>query len=456
MTLIKHTHWPSFCRFAYRNRDRDLFSAIPLPSGKRSAAAQSCRASWVGGHGNRIVSGFALGEVAPTAGLKPRWRNLLAPGRGPSLEQAICDQIGLPDVEITSTGTAALLVAFTYLMRRSPDRRKIVVPAYTCPLVVIAAAAAGLEVIACDTVAGGFDLDVDHLARLVDDRTLAVVPTHYGGALTDVGKVRTALSLDIAVIEDAAQAFGATWHGASVGLAGDIGVFSFGAGKGFTIYEGGGLVARDAQIMTGLRRVAAELSSGSVLGEAGRAALLAGYHAFYNPLGLRIAFGAQKRYWLARGDEIRAAGDKFSMSINVNRVGNWRKRVGRAALARLPDHQERSRARFAQLARHLAAIPDIRVHIPVLGAVPTATFLFFTLFTTQRSNAIIQSLWRSRLGIAKMFSRAIGDYPDLIPLLHRSETPNARAIAATTLTLSTDSTLSPAAEAVILQTLQRG
>jgi dTDP-4-amino-4,6-dideoxygalactose transaminase len=55
-----------------------------------------------------------------------------------------------------------------------------------------------------------------------------------------------------------------------------------------------------------------------------------------------------------------------------------------------------------------------------------------------------------------MFSRAIGDYPDLKPLLHRSETPNARAIAATTITLSTDSALSPADEAAILQALQRG
>ena len=144
-----------------------------------------------------------------------------------------------------------------------------------------------------------------NLARLVDARTLAVVPTHYGGALTDIGRVRAvaaAISRDIAIVEDAAQAFGATWQGTSVGLAGDIGVFSFGAGKGFTIYEGGGLVARDARTMQGLRQVAAEMSSGSVLGEAWRASLLAGYHAFYNPMGLRFVFGAQKRFWLARGD----------------------------------------------------------------------------------------------------------------------------------------------------------
>jgi dTDP-4-amino-4,6-dideoxygalactose transaminase len=367
--------------------------------------------------------------------------------------------MGLPDIEIVSTGTAGLLIAFTFLKRRHPDRRTVIVPGYTCPLVVIAAAAAGLEAVACDTIAGGFDLDADHLARLVDARTLAVAPTHYGGALSDIGRVRavaTAASPDIAIVEDAAQAFGATWHGAPVGLAGDIGVFSFGAGKGFTIYEGGALVARDAGIMAGLRQVAAEMTSSSALGEVWRGVLLVGYHALYNPLGLRIAYGAQKRFWLARSDEFRAAGDKFAMSIAVNRVGAWRKRVGCAALPRLPAHQAHSRSRFDHLARRLAAIPGLKVHIPFPGTMPTATFLFVTLPATLRSHAIIQALWRSRLGIAKMFSHAIGDYPDLVPLLHRSETPNARALAATTVTLSTDDTLSSAAEAVILQTLERG
>jgi perosamine synthetase len=405
------------------------------------------------------VSLRALGEVAPTAGLPPRWRDLLAPGSGPGLERAICDRMGLPDIEIVSTGTAGLLIAFTYLKRRHPGRRTVIVPGYTCPLVVIAAAAAGLEAVACDTVAGGFDLDAVHLARLIDERTLAVVPTHFGGALTDIGKVRAvaaSASTDIAIVEDAAQAFGATWFGTSVGLAGDIGVFSFGAGKGFTIYEGGALVARDALTMRGLRQVAAEMSSGSVLGEAWRGVLLAGYHAFYNPLGLRLVFGAPKRYWLARGDDIRAAGDKFPMSIAVNRVGDWRKRIGRAALARLPEHLARSRARFDRLARRLAGIPDIHVILPVSGTLPTATFLFVTLPPTLRSQQIIGSLWKSRLGVAKMFSRAIGDYPDLVSLLQRSDTPNARALAATTVTVSTDDTLSPAAEAVILRTLERG
>ena len=401
---------------------------------------------------------LSVGEVPPTAGLAPRWDDLLAPHRGPTLEEAICLQLGLPDIEVVSTGTAGLLIALTYLKRRSSGRRTVIVPGYTCPLVAIAATAAGLRTVACDTVAGGFDLDAAHLARLINGDTLAVVPTHYGGALTDIARVRaitTAICREIAVIEDAAQAFGATWQGNSVGLAGDIGVFSFGAGKGFTIYEGGGLVARDPGILSGLRQVAAELTSGSALGEAWRALLLIGYHAVYNPVGVRAVYGVPKRFWLGSDDDVRAAGDKFPTSISVNRVGEWRKRVGRAAFARLPTHLAQSRARFAQLVGRIAEIPGIKVHLPEQGTVPTGTFVFVSLPTSARSHTSIQNLWRSRLGVAKLFSRAIGDYPDISPLLQPGDTPNARTLAATTITVSTSDALSPAAETAILCALDQ-
>jgi len=398
-----------------------------------------------------------IGEVAPSAGLAPRAGDLLAASDGGTLEQAICQELGLPDIEIVGTGTAALVIALSYLRRRSPCRSKVVIPAFTCPLVVSAVAAAGLSGVACDTVAGGFGLDPEHLARLVDADTLAVLPTHYGGVLTDVERVRaiaTAIAPDVSIVEDAAQAFGATWRGQSVGLIGDIGLFSFGAGKGFTIYKGGALVARDPTIMAGLRTLAAELTADSPLAEARRALSLLGYHAFYNPLGLRAVYGARKRFWLARGNEIRAADDEVPRSVAMHRVGAWRKAVGRAALGRLPAHLAASRERFARLAQRLAAIPALQVHLPVAGAEPSATCLFVTLPHAPASEAMIRRLWASRLGVTKMFSRAIVDYPALRAVVHRTETPHARALAATTLTLSTGASFTPGAEAAVLAALR--
>jgi dTDP-4-amino-4,6-dideoxygalactose transaminase len=396
---------------------------------------------------------LGIGEIAPTAGLAPRARDLFAPRRGPTLEAAICAQLGLADIEIVETGTAALYIALTYLKRQSPRRPKVIIPAYTCPLVVRMIAATGLQAVPCDTVAGGFDLDLEDLAGLVDRDTLAVLPTHYGGLLTDVARLRAVLSSDISIVEDAAQAFGATQNGQSVGRIGDIGVFSFGVGKGFTIYRGGGLIATDPEIMGGLRAVAIELTSRSALAEAWRALLLAGYHTLYNPLGLRAFYGARKRFWLARGDEIRAAGDDVPFAVAIPRVGPWRKAVGRAALARMPAHLARSRERFAQLCQNLGTVPGLKVHLPAPGTRPTATFVFVTLPAAPGTDATIRRLWASRLGVAKMFSRSIVDYPDLRPFVLDRPTPHARALAATAITLSTHSSFTPAAEAAVLSEL---
>ena len=393
------------------------------------------------------------GEAPPTAGLLPQWPDLFGSRSVGSLENEICRRYGLADIEIVSTGTAGLRIAFTYLKLQHPDREVVIVPGYTCPLVVFAAAAAGLSVVACDTVAGGFDLDTAHLQRLVDQRTLAIVPTHFGGLLADVDAVRRAAP-GIPIVEDAAQAFGATWNGRSVGLLGDIGVFSFGVSKGFTIYEGGALVSREAGTMEGLRKVAAQLTSSAPLGEFFRVMMLAGYHAVYSQMGVQFAYGSHKRRALARGDEIEAAGDRYPADVAVTRVGSLRKRIGNNALPRLDGHLAMSRARFDAIATRLERIPGLTVHRPPPQAKPSATSLFVTLAYHRERDLLIRALWHSRLGVARMFSRALPDFPDMKSLLIPSDTPNARQLAAGTIMISTSSLLSSATEDLIVATLE--
>jgi hypothetical protein len=80
--------------------------------------------------------------------------------------------------------------------------------------------------------------------------------------------------------------------------------------------------------------------------------------------------------------------------------------------------------------------------------------VFVTLPLTADTDATIRRLWASRLGIAKMFSRAIVDYPDLRSFLLYRPTPHARALAAATVTLSTHPSFTPAAKAAILSELE--
>jgi len=195
----------------------------------------------------------AFFEVPPTAGLPPRFGDLL-PFAGPSLAAQAAQFLGVDEVQIECSGSAALVVALTALKRRSP-RTSVIVPAYTCPLVAIAVAHCGLKLRLCDLLPGGIDMDPAALAALCDDDTLAIVPTHLAGRIADVDTaIACARGVGAWVIEDAAQALGARFaDGRAVGTRGDIGFFSLAVGKGLTTFEGGLLIARDASLRAELR-----------------------------------------------------------------------------------------------------------------------------------------------------------------------------------------------------------
>ncbi|MGB0083813.1 MAG: aminotransferase class I/II-fold pyridoxal phosphate-dependent enzyme [Rhodomicrobiaceae bacterium] len=393
--------------------------------------------------------------MPPTSGLPPRFGDLFGKPTE-AFDEAVAAFVGAPSALITCSGTAAMVIAFTALGRKS-RRRTVIVPGYTCPLVPLAAARAGLTVVACDTLPGSFELDLDRLAQLANDDTLCVVPTHYGGALTDVARVTAVvkkLAPDAAILEDTAQAFGARWQGVSAGLAGDIGIFSFAAGKGLTLFEGGAMVCRDPALMLELRAVADELLPLDPVFELRRAVELVGYHLAYNPVGLRLVYGRPRRYWLTRGDEIRACADDIPEVIPLHRVSLWRQALGARALRRLPAHLAETRRIFAEIGMRLADMPSLAAHEPAPGVEPSATLRFVTFAEAAQCRAALDRLWRSPLGVSKLFARAIGDYPGIASLMTPSPTPNARDLAARTLTVSTSPYLRDDDRAAVLAAIR--
>jgi dTDP-4-amino-4,6-dideoxygalactose transaminase len=393
-------------------------------------------------------------ELPPTAGLPPRFRDLLAFSGSDDLEGALAGFLGVSELQLESSASACLVVALEYLKTRT-SRRTVVIPGYTCPLVVIAAKQAGCQVIACDTVAGTLDLDLDHLGELIGPDTLCVIATHYGGALTDVARVknfvRTA-SPEIAVIEDAAQAFGARWGSEAVGTQGDIGIYSFGMGKGLTIFKGGCLAARDSDVRAGLRAAGKRLTRRDRGMEVRRVAELLLYHLFYNPTAITFAYGAPRRFWLARGQPERAIGDEHAPTITLDHVGSFRRRVGMQSLQRLASHIEDSRRRRGSLAHALDNAPS-RLKPYLGGGEPTGLFLFAMTDTAGELDALLATAWPARIGISKLFMSAIGRYKALSSLLAPSLTPNAEHFAATTLTITTSGFMTAADMSAIISAM---
>ncbi len=390
-------------------------------------------------------------EVPPTAGLPLRWRDLM-PGDA-NLSAAIAQYLALPETQIECSGTAALVVALTAL-RQESARYKVILPAYTCPLVALAVAHCRLQPILCDLRADSFDLDHEQLSRLCDDTTLAVIPTHLGGRIADLAPVLAiAHRVGARVIEDAAQALGAYAQGQAVGSIGDIGFWSLAVGKGLTLYEGGVLFARDAALRQRLRQVSAQLVQHDALWELRRSLELLGYGALYHPLGLYLAYGRPLRRALRRDDPVAAVGDDFDAAIPLHRVGRWRQAVGVHALARLPAFQQSLRVLAAQRKPVLAQVPGIQVLDDAPGTQGAWPFFMLLLPTARARDAALEELWTAGLGVSRLFIHALPDYAYLAHLFHASAVPNARDFASRMLTLSNSPWLNEAQFARVVSVL---
>ena len=371
-------------------------------------------------------------EPPPTAGLTLSILDFL-PSKT-SLEEGLALYLQQKHVQIESSGTAAIMVGLTALKRLS-HRRSVIIPAYTCPFVPLAIIRCGLKPIICDTKKHHFDFCLESLEAACDEDTLAIMPTHLGGRVADLGGImKIAQQCGAYVVEDAAQALGARWQGKLVGTLGDIGCYSLGVGKGLTIYGGGAVIAREDNVRQALEATHREIVPFKLIWEVPRLLGLIGYYAFYRPLGLGLVFGIPLRQNLKRGKLIEAVGDDCSANFPVHHVGRWRKSIGAKALHRLPTFHEDSRKQALMRKLQLSKIRGVNVMDDTDGDVGTWPYLLVLLPTEQSRDSALAELWAARLGVGRLFINALSDY-DYLPF-GQIETPNARDFAARTLTIT--------------------
>lgn len=397
----------------------------------------------------------AFREIPPTAGLPLRAADLLP--RRAALGETLAAQLGTPPLQLECSGTAALLVALRTLSEQAPDRRAVVVPAYTCPLVAIAVRSLGLELRLCDLRANHFDMDPQALFEACRSDTLAVIPTHLAGLVADVdGAMAIAKAVGARVIEDAAQALGARAHGQSVGLRGDIGFFSLAAGKGLSIYEGGLLLARDPSMRDALQLTHQAMVPDRPAWELRRSLELLGLAALYRPAGLSLAYGRPLRSALRRGDPVAAVGDDFPSTIPLHRVGRWREGVGAAAAARLPNFIEQLRRQAVRRVERLRQIPGVEVFEPDAGTEGSWPFLLLRLPDKQRRDSVLAPLWTAGVGVSRLFVHALPDYSYLADRVPQAAMPNARSFAEQTLSISNSPWLDDETFERICTVIERG
>lgn len=162
-----------------------------------------------------------------------------------SFEDEFCRFIGLPrgHAVAVSSGTAALYLA---LWASGAYQKKIMFPGYACSALRHAVAMAGGYENLIDTTVNSPNIDIDHLTK--EPNNIIIIP-HMFGIPVDFADCKFTN-----IIEDCAQALGATVNGRSVGLQGTMGVFSFYATKLMTTGgQGGMFVSKDKNLVDTVR-----------------------------------------------------------------------------------------------------------------------------------------------------------------------------------------------------------
>lgn len=172
------------------------------------------------------------------------------PGRSKAdqLEEAFAARMGTRHALAVSSGSASLICALVAMGVGPGD--EVIVPAYTWIASASAVLAAGAVPIMAE-VDESLTLDPADAARKISTRTRAILAVHMRGAPCDMDALLAlARQHNLKLLEDVAQAAGASYRGARLGSIGDAGAFSFQFNKIITCGEGGMVTTNDRELFT--------------------------------------------------------------------------------------------------------------------------------------------------------------------------------------------------------------
>lgn len=189
-----------------------------------------------------------------------------APARArAALRRRLAGRYGTDEFLLLDSGTSALALAIRGAARPGETTR-VALPIYGCFDLATAALAAGARIRFYDLDPSRLSPDLTSLRAAAEEGVDAVVVAHLYGVPVDLAGVQRALRdthPPPLLIEDAAQGIGGVLAGRPLGAIGDLGILSFGRGKGMTGGAGGALLANTP-------RGAATLGGLSVTGRASR------------------------------------------------------------------------------------------------------------------------------------------------------------------------------------------
>lgn len=172
-----------------------------------------------------------------------------------AFEKELAAYVGAKHAVACANGTDALVLSLRALGIGAGD--EVITASFTFFATAESATLVGAKPVFADIEPDSYDIDPAHIRRLITPRTKAIVPVHLYGYPAKMNEiVAIAREHNLAVIEDCAQAFGATVGERRVGSLGDAGTFSFYPTKVLGCYGDGGMVTTNRDdIADHLRRL---------------------------------------------------------------------------------------------------------------------------------------------------------------------------------------------------------
>ncbi len=169
-------------------------------------------------------------------------------------EEAIAEYSKSKYAVVFNSGTSALHAAL--IAHGIGPGDEVLVPSFTFIATANAPLFVGAKPIFVDIEEETYGMDPEDLRRKITARTKAIIPVHYSGLPCHIEKIRDiARENNLILIEDAAEAFGASIGGKKVGTFGDSAMFSFCQNKIITTGDGGAIVTDSQDIYQKLKLI---------------------------------------------------------------------------------------------------------------------------------------------------------------------------------------------------------
>jgi len=169
-------------------------------------------------------------------------------------EKEFANYIGVKNALAVCNGTAALHTALNAIDVRCSD--EVVVPSFSFVATANCVLYQGAKPVFVDIDPRTYNISPKEIERKVTKKTKAIIPVHYAGQPADMASIcEIAGKQSIHVVEDAAEAHGALYHGSKAGSLGNLACFSFYPNKNMTTGEGGMITTNDDESAEKIRMI---------------------------------------------------------------------------------------------------------------------------------------------------------------------------------------------------------